>query len=1134
MKIQHYASHRSFRSMFFVLAALVALVLSGNSLMAQGTTGTLTGTVSDQNGAVMPGASVTIHQVETNAERVLTTSDAGTYKATMLQPGHYTIKVEKAGFKALTQGGITLSIDQTLLVDLKLEIGAATESVEVTTAPPVIQTEDSSVGQLIDSQSIQNTPLNGRLSVMGLIALAPGMQGVGAQDQMATRGLTVAAGTGSRNSYGGLGIIFDGVINKEITLQRGEPEIPSLDALSQFKVLSTGAPAEFSEPTQIIVVSASGGNQYHGGLFEYNRSKGTSAKSYFNGSKPRPAYERNEFGGNFAGPIFIPHIYNGRDRSFFFVAYEGFRLTQSTATQTQQPSALMRQGNFSQFLDSSGNCPANTSYICVKNPATGVAYTGNIITDSLNTVSLKLMNLLMPVATTSGTGTNTYENVPYSSDVKRFSLRFDHKINDNNNIRFTWLRAFYGPNSTVGNDSLQGGNSGDGEHNSQFILGYTHTFTPSLVMDLNTSFLHLPIYRTPQNVGTNWESVIPGLSSQLIEGAPTISITNIQSISESGSKDLEQAVQLNASLTKVMAHHTIKIGGSYVYDNHWNVSAASPQRGSYTFTNNYTGLAFADFLLGLPTSTSQTSPASTTVRHISSQWAGYIQDDWKPFPKLTINAGIRYDLQWFAPGPYNRNSLFVPSLGKVVYFGNSLPSSAVSSYVTLLQNNNLWALASDVNLPTNVYSYLGRPNKNFAPRLGFAYQLQPNTVLRGAFGLYFNLLPSSYAGGMMNTLPFNATNTYTNTSTYSATSTFTMSAPFASTGSAGSQPSVNAEHPLVTPYTESYNLALEHQFPHGLSARVGYVGQHNLKQNNYGGSGNYARDLNALDVTNSSYNAVNSAASQRPISVLGSIPYNMEPIFHSTMNSLQVGIHKQYNKSLSVGMEYQWTRVLGIENLQDPTGKYPRDSYGPVSGITPQVLQMNYTYALPLGQGQIFFPHVNNVVNKALKGWEISGVINAQSGQPFSATYTSSSTYNSVKYSGLVSGRANRVAGVALYPTKKTRTLWFNPSAFTAPTATVASTSTVVPGAAYGNSGYNMLRGPLYQDWDMNLKKNTEWRGHYNLQIRADVFNVFNHPNFATPNSAISNTSTVGTVTAISSTPAYQARTMEFAAKFTF
>jgi len=1110
------ASRRILRAMAMVLAVVVVLCGTGVNLFAQGTTGTITGTVADQSGSVLPAATVTIRQIETNAQRVLTSTDAGTYKATQLQPGHYTIKVEKPGFKSLNQGGLLLTIDQTLMVDLKLEIGAASESVEVTTAPPVIQTEDSSVGALIDSQAIQNTPLNGRLSVMGLIALAPGMQGVGAQDQMATRGLTVAAGTGSRNSYGGLGIIFDGVINKEITLQRGEPEIPSLDALSQFKVLSTGAPAEFNEPTQIIVVSSSGTNQYHGGLFEYNRSKGTAAKSYFNGSKPRPAYERNEFGGNFAGPVFVPHLYNGKDRSFFFFAYEGFKLTQSTPTSTQQPTALMRQGIFTEFTTS------------LKDPATGLAISGNDLSTSslgVNSVSKQLMTLLMPTATTTGTGTNTYENVPYSSDVERISLRLDHKINENNNLRFTWMRAFYGPNTTVGTDSLQGGNSGDGEHNSQFIIGYTHTFSPTLVMDVNTSFLHLPIYRTPQNVGTKWESIIPGLASQLIEGAPTVSISNIASISESGSKDLEQSAQLNASLTKVFARHTVKFGGSYVYDNHWNVSAQSPQRGGYYFDGRYTGIAFADFLMGLPYQSKQSTPASMTVRHISSQWAGYIQDDWKPFQKLTINAGLRYDLQWFAPGPYNKNTLFVPSLGKVVYFGNSLPASAISSYVTLLQSNNLWSLASDVNLPTNVYSYLGRPSTNFAPRLGFAYQLQPNTVLRGAFGLYYNLLPSSYAGGMMGNLPFVAANTYTNTSGYSS-STFTMSAPFANAGTTGTQPSVNAEHSLVTPYTESFNVALEHQFPKGLSLRVGYVGQHNLKQNNYGGSGNYAPDLNALDVTASTYSTTKSAASQRLIPVLGAIANNMTPIYHSTMNSLQVGVHKQYNKSLSVGAEYQWTRVLGIENLQDPTGKYPRDSYGPIAGITPQVLQLNYSYTLPIGQGQLLFAHANNLINKGLKGWEISGVVNAQSGQPFSVTYTATTTSANP---GLVSGRANRVAGVDIYPTKKTRTQWFNPAAFAAP-----ADANGLKGAVYGNSGYNMLRGPLYQDWDMNLKKNTEWRGHYNLQLRADVFNVFNHPNFAVPNSAISNTSTVGTITGIASTPSYQARTMEFAAKFTF
>jgi hypothetical protein len=1105
------ASFRLVRTMLVVLMGFGMLFATSKSSMAQGTTGTITGTVTDPSGSVVAGATVTIKQIETNAVRNLTSTEAGTYKATMLPPGTYSVKVEKAGFKSYEQNKIVLTINEVSLIDAQLTVGSQAESVEVTSAGPVIQTEDSSVGQVIDSQAIQNTPLNGRLSVMGLIALAPGMQGVGAQDQMATRGLTVAAGTGSRNSYGGLGIIFDGVINKEITLQRGEPEIPSLDALSQFKVISTGAAAEFNEPTQIIVVSASGGNAFHGSLFEYNRSKGTSSKPYFNGSTPRPPYERNEFGGSIAGPILFPH-YNGKDRSFFFFAYEGFRLTQSTPKSTNEPTALMRQGIFTELSTT------------ITDPTTGTAFTSNTIpTGRLNSVSLALMNKLIPTPTTSGISANTFENVPYNNTVDRISLRLDHKINDNNAIRFTWLRAFYGPNSTVGNDSLQGGNSGDGEHNSHFTLGYTHTFSPTLVMDVNGDFFHLPIYRTPQNVGTKWESIIPGLTTQLIEGAPQITFSkgDVQNISESGSKDLEQAGQLNASITKVLAHHTIKAGGSYVYDNHWNISAQSPQRGAYTFSNQYSGYDFADFLLGLPTTTQQATPSFLPTRNISTQWAGYVQDDWKPFSKLTINAGIRYDLQWFEPGPYNENSLWIPSLSKVVVFGSAYPSTVISQQQSVLAANNLIELSSAANISNNPFAYLGRPDKNFAPRLGFAYQIASNTVLRGAYGLYFNLLPASYVGSAFGNLPFTASLTYTNVKPYSSTNTFTMNAPFTGSGSANGRPSVNAEHPLTTPYTEEYNLALEHQFRHNIDVRVGYVGQHTMKQNNYGGSGNYAPNLNLADP----FNINLTSAAQAPFQALGTIAYNQDPIFHSIMNSLQAGVHKQYSSGVAFGAEYQWTRVLGTENVEDPSGKYPRDSYGPISGITPQVLQANFSYALPIGKGKLLFANAGDAVNKAISGWEVAGVLNSQSGQPFSVLYNASTNV----YVGAVSGRANRVAGVALYPTKKTRAEWFNPAAFIAPTD-----ANGVAGGVYGTSGYDLLRGPLFNDFDLNLKKNTVWREHYNVQLRADAFNLFNHPNFGTPNATISNASSAGTVTGVSSTPSYEARTVEFAVKFNF
>jgi hypothetical protein len=1127
--------------------AVVLLLAMATVCRGQGTTGSITGTVTDATGAEVAGATVTIRQTETNAIHTVTTSDAGTYTVTQLPPGHYSVTVDKPTFKSYKQSAIVLQIDQTAQINASLSVGAAQDTVEVTAAPPAIQTEDSSVGSVIDSQAIQNTPLNGRLGINGLIALAPGVQGVGAQDQLDTRGVTPAVGTGGRNAYGGVGSTLDGVTNQEITLQRGEGEVPSLDAISEFKFLSNGAPAQFNQPAEIIVVSASGTNKLHGEAFEFNRSKGTSAKSFFSGSQARPPYERNEYGGNLSGPIFIPKLYDGRDKSFFFAAFEGFRLTQSYALSTQQPTALERQGNFSEFLAGGPCAPSATTSTVIINPATGQPFSGNIITTPLNSVDTQLLNILYPKTTTSGCGTNTFEEVQELSHSTRFSLRLDHKINDKNQIRFTWLRAFYGPNATNGSDSLQGGNAQDGEHNSNFILGYTHTFSPSLVLDSYGSYFHLPIYRTPQNYQTNFSSIIPGLGTELIEGAPQITITNITGVSESGSKDLEQAGQFATVATKVLSKHTIKAGFSYLYDNHWNDSASSPQRGSYSFNGHYTtastygttlpsgetsGIAFADFLLGTPTSTGNGVPNNYIVRNISAQYGFFVQDDWKPVSKLTINAGLRYDLQWFRPNPYGNNSLYIPSLKEVVVFAKAYPSSAIPNFI----NGSIpITLAPNVGLSTNVFDYIGQDKTNIAPRFGFAYEAIRNTVIRGAFGIYYNLLPASYVGtAPFGTLPFAGTENYTNSST--GAPAFTMSNPFSATGAFTSNPSVSAMAHLTTPYTEEYNLAVEHQFPKGLDVRVGYVGQHNIHQNNYGGPGNYNRNLN---LANPPVVGV-SAQSTNLVQPFAAINYLFEPIFHSNENSLQVGVHKQYSHGFAFGAEYQWVRVLGIENIENPSGANVNDSFGPISGIAPQVLALNYSYVLPFGKNQRFLGSAGTLVDKLVSGWQISGITDFQDGQPFSVTYTASGI------TGLVSGRANRVPGVPLYPAVKTRAQWFNPAAFTAPTCYTVTNNLNGPCATvyaqangatvydtYGNSGYDMLRGPAFQDWDMNLQKNIKF-SRYNVQLRADSFNVFNHPNFAVPNSAISSTSNVGQITGISGTPSYEQRTVEFAAKFSF
>ena len=1081
------------------LLAMLTLLVTQTSF-GQGITGSINGTVTDSSGAAVAGATVTVRQLTTNTVRTVTTSDVGSYTITQLAPGSYSVKVDKAGFSAFEQSNIILAIDQVAKIDARMAIGSDQQTVNVTSEAPVIQTETSSVGLVVDSATIQNTPLNGHVSILGLINLTPGVQDVAAQDQVPVRGVTLAFGTNQRNSYGDAGLTFDGVANEEVALQRGEGEVPPLDAIAEFKVITQGAPAEFNQPNQMIVVSAGGGNALHGEALEFNRRRGTGAKPYFFGppaSAPvRPPYQRNEYGGNLNGPIYIPHLYNGKDRTFFFASYEGFHLTQSAPVNSTQPTAAERAGDFSCFLAGGSCATAAAPNTVIVNPLTGQPFPDNKINVALNPVDVQLQTLLFPNSTTQSIGVNTFELIPHTTEVTRFNLRVDHKISDKDQIRGTWLRAFYGPFPDVGTSSLAGGVARDGEHNDIFVAGWTHTFSPTLLMDSYASYLHLPLYRDAQNYKTDFAAIIPGLGPQLLEGAPTLSITNITGITEAGSKNLEQTYQGNSAVTKILPKHTIKAGVSYLFDDAWQDNSQS--HGSFSFTGRYTGIAYADFLLGYPNSTANATPSDYVVRYNSSQYGIYAQDDWKPLPNLTINYGIRYDLQRFHDNPYGTESLFVPSVGKVVVFAKSYPAATIPAYIPDT------VLAPSVNLPTSMFDYIGQPATNIAPRFGFAYQIRPKTVIRGAVGQYYNLLPSSYIAGGFDNLPFVSSLSYSQPK--GSAPSITMNAPFATTASVAANPSVIAQHKTSTPYTEQYNLAIEQQLPGAVDLRIGYVGQRTIHQNNFGGPGNTAPDLNYAPP------GTTSEQSRRPIQPFSTISENFAPFYHTTGNSLQVGVHKQYKYGFMVNAEYQWIRVLGVENHQSPVNI--GDSYGNISSITPQTLEVSYAYTLPLGKGQMLFRTANGLLDKFISGWQIAGLTSFQTGQPFSVTYTApgSQVYGA-------SGRANRVPGVPLYPSKKTHAEWFNTAAFTAP-----------PAYTFGNSGYDMLWGPHYQNWDMNLQKTIAIGERYRVQLRGDAFNVFNHPNFSVPSASITNATSNGVISSVVN----ENRTIEFAAKFNF
>ena len=1095
------AAARSFRNVV-VTFLLIAFCILAPAAIAQGITGSITGTVTDPSGAAIPQATVTITQTATNTVKTLTTSESGFYTVTQLPPGDYTVVIEKSGFSRFEQTGLTLTINQVAQVSPALKIGSSQQQITITSDDsPLIQTDTSSIGLVIDAATIQETPLNGHTNLIGLIGLAPGVQSPGAQDQVPYFGVTPSIGTGGRNAFGGIGFTLDGVQSKSGTLQRGLADTPSLDAIGEFKTITNGEPAEFNQPAQIIVVTASGGNRVHGGAFEFNRGKGTGAKPYFNGAVPRPPYERNEFGGNLSAPIIIPHLYNGRDKSFFFYAFEGFRLTQSNPINTQQPSLAFRAGDFSSLTT------------VIKDPLTGLPFPNNMIPQSrFNPVTQALQAVLIPLPTIAGNGTNTFELVPYKSHVDRHSVRIDHKINETNQFRATFLSAFYGPNNQTGVSSKAGGMAGIGEHDTLVILGLTHAFTPTLLLDSYAAYTHLVTFRNPQNYMTNFNSIIPGLPVEPIQGAPTLNITNIQSISEAGSKDYEQDIQGYTTLSKVLSRHSIKTGVNFLYSNHFNISAVSPARGSFSFTNRFTGNAYADFLLGYPTTTQLANPGALSYRNITDELGAFIQDDWKLTPKLTVNAGIRYDIQFFPDNVYGNQASFVPSIGKVVVFAKSYPAAVQPAFLPLT------TLSSTVGLPDSLSAYLGKDANNVAPRLGFAYQVLPNTVIRGAGGIFFNLIPASYAQATAFTaFPFSAVQSFNQPA--SGPPTFSMNNPFSATGAFNANPSAVEMHSPVTPYTEQYNLTVERQFNRGLDVRASYVGQHNVKQNNSSGPGTTSPNIN---VANPPLVGVNSQTTNiyQPFAGISLI---IDPIFHSNMNSLQLGVHKRYSHGFQINAEYQYTRVLGTENVENPSGINPNDSFGQIGGITPNVLVVSYSYELPFGSGRTFLGTAHGFTDKLIAGWQISGITTAQSGQPFSVNYTAPGST-----AGLVSGRADRVPGVPLYPSNQSRFNFFNAAAFSAPQTYVAGNGLTY--AQYGNSGYNLLRGPKFQNWDVNLEKNLRFADRYRVQLRAEAFNVANHPSFAAPNSNISNTGNLGTINGTAS----QERKVEFVAKFNF
>lgn len=720
------------------ISVLFSLVLAAAALVAQTSTGTITGTVTDSSGAVVAGAKVGVTNAGTSARLEVVTNESGNYTAPLLPPGAYEINVAASGFKAFTQSGIVLRIQQQARVDVVLQVGGVNESISVQGDAAVVEATTSSIGKVVDNKRILELPLNTR-NVYSLVNLTPGVTGgIGnAHNQV---GFSVNGARG-----GTFDVLVDGSSAAFPTVNgfAGISVFPSVDAVAEFKMQAQNFSAEFGRSITAVlnVVYKSGTNQFHGSAYEFLRNSVLDSNNFFANSRGTPlaSFKRNQFGGMVSGPIV-------KNRTFFMTAFEGLRERSFSERLLTVPTALERAGNFS-------NTRANaTSIINIFDPATTMpnpngsgsirtVFPGNIIPASrFDPVAVRTMAFYPQANQPGDPGTfrnNFYNNGAAKIDTNNFDVRVDHNLSDTQRLfgRFSYRRSFNGPPQLFPGDlGIAEGRVNNNDFGRNVVVDYTNTLSPTTLLNLRGSFARNRFLFDNQGLGFVPSSL--GLPRDIDTAVDRFMFPRFDvagQVSLGGSDHRQSGFNnygLAASLSKITGKHSLKMGyeGRMLRINVWEARAA----GTFGFTNLMTqgpnpnaasataGYGFASFLLGTGTS----GNIFQNWKNVASQSfynAFYIQDDFRVTRKLTLNLGLRYDFDTPRTERYDRMSWFDPSLASPL--ASAVPGLTGGLRFVGVDGGNRSQYTGDWN--------------NWAPRLGFAYQVDSKTAIRGAFAQLF-------------------------------------------------------------------------------------------------------------------------------------------------------------------------------------------------------------------------------------------------------------------------------------------------------------------------------------------------------------------------------------------------------------
>jgi len=1073
----------------------------------------------DSSGAVVPKASITVTNKATGVAITTPVNDSGEYQVLALIPGSYTVKASADGFGSVLRDDIELHVQDRLSIEFVLKVGSVTQEVVVTGGEPLLQTQTADVGNVVDTQLVNDLPLNGR-RYADLALLEPGVQKFYAANNPAPDRFSVNGNLELQNNF-----LLNGVDNNSWSenLQEFSVQVvqPPPDAVQEFRVQTRTYSTEFGNSAGAVINATikSGTNQYHGNLFEYLRNAALDANSWVNNAnpingKPLPKghFVQNQFGGTFGGPII-------KDKTFFFGDFERFSSRESTTIQSTVPTPLMKAGNFTElpFALSDSTVPGQSG-----------CYVGNILQATSSTgqtcldpVAAKLMALLpdpnkpslVALQGTPGSWksqSNYLFPAPVPDDVYSFDGRVDHNLNQTNRLfgSYSYRHLSRQDPPWTSNGVIGSGNFATQYriHTQSLALGWTRTLSNSLVNDARFGFNRDYAHSDPIGVslGSSQAESLIGLTGipdgPGSGGLPPIEINGLTRIGTSPWRpqyQISQAWNIIEGLSWLKGGHSFKFGYQYLKRSDNFLDLRAPQGELQTNGIYTTGGAFGvpDFLLGDVDGVHFTTPH--VVHYFQPGHSFYAMDTWKTTPKLTLTYGLRYEL--FAPlmDRTNNTSNFTPDNG--------------GGIVTAASNASGWFDGGLIHPDLN----------DFASRLGFAYQMTNRVVWRGGYGVFYQHNNRIGSESLIQINPPFLLDVQLNQS--GANTVFQLRNGFPLSTITGSgfdltQIQLRAQDPNQrSSYVEQASFGPEIQVTNDTVLAATYVG-------NWGRKMNRLRDYNQAQVTGfdngcpilqypfANLNTVSNIDTFAGVGVACASTGQHAFLEYASndgntdYNSLELSLRRKMSKGLSYALNYTFSH--GLANFGDnlTAGAFPQNAYNYGAEMSNSNLDIrsrfvgNFIYDLPFGQGKRFLSNPG-AASRWLGGWQLNGIVTLQTGSPYSVTAPNDGLMG-FTHSVYADCIGDPFSGATTDHNSYTTTgFLINPAAFAAP----------APGT-FGTCAPRKFHGPGIQMVDLSLFKQFRFTERWQLQFRAEFFNAFNHPNFGNPSVDVSSPGSFGKV----------------------